>query len=149
MTESMPDFDVQQIVEAAARAAYDSSQRFNRDSVRAEEWELLPEYWRRIFRAQARAAMAVIVPAVTEQIRALHQQRNIREYEERDCADGICDCHYDDISGAEWCPSRIVSVCSRCYSIAAEDVESELYEWPCEHVRLLAELDAAARGEQP
>ena len=70
----MPDFDVPQVVEAAARAAYEASQRFNRDGVRAEEWELLPEYWRRIFRAQATAALAVIVPAVTEQIRALHHE---------------------------------------------------------------------------
>ena len=69
----MPDFDVPQVVESAAKAAYEASQRFNRGSVRAEEWELLPEYWRRIFRAQATAALAVIVPAVTEQIRATHK----------------------------------------------------------------------------
>lgn len=65
-----------EVVEAAARAAYEASQRFNRDGVRAEEWELLPEYWRRIFRAQATAALAVIVPAVTEQIRALHESHH-------------------------------------------------------------------------
>ena len=65
----MPNLDVPQVVEVAARAAYESSQRFNRGSVRSEEWELLPEYWRRIFRAQARAALSVIVPAVTEQVR--------------------------------------------------------------------------------
>ena len=121
----MPNLDVPQVVEAAARAAYDSSQRFNRDSVRAEEWELLPEYWRRIFRAQARAALAVIVPAVTEQIRALHP----RHPESCDCiardGDGVC---------------FIENTCDGCTGMP---------EWPCPTVRKCDELDAATRGEQP
>ena len=69
----MPNLDVPQVVEAAAKAAYEASQRFNRGSVRAEDWELIPEYWRRNLRAQSAAALAVIVPAVTEQVRALHK----------------------------------------------------------------------------
>ena len=116
----MADFDVQQVVEAAARAAYDSSQRFNRGSVRAEEWELIPEYWRRIFRAQARAALAVIVPAVTEQVRALHE---------------VHDCNYDE--------------CLRINGDCLFVDQCSCGQQPCDEARLLDELDAAARGEQP
>ena len=117
----MPDFDVQQVREAAAKAAYEASQRFNRGSVRAEEWELLPEYWRRIFRTQARAALAVIVPAVTEQIRALHQPN-------------------PGCSFTPWNGEKVeFDGCKTCGAV----------RYPCPTLRLCDELDAAARGEQP
>lgn len=110
----MPDFDVQQVVEAAARAAYEDA--MTKKGTPFEPWETLPEYWRRIFRSQACAALAVIVPAVTEQIRALHHEEG----------------YYFSI------PGETVQICELCDT-----------DWPCPTVRLLDELDAAVRGEQP
>ena len=114
-------FDVQQIVETAAKASYGASQRFNRDGVRAEEWDLIPEYWRRIFRAQARAALAVIVPAVTEQIRALHT-----------CSDS----NPGEAGRKQQEAGPWLGDCNACW-----------LRYPCPTVRLLDELDAAARGD--
>ena len=62
-------FDVQQVVEAAARAAYEDAMA--KKGTPFEPWETLPGYWLRIYRAHTRAALAVIVPAVTEQVRAV------------------------------------------------------------------------------
>jgi hypothetical protein len=66
------DFDVQQVREAAARALFDDSYRDRAATERDYIWPQLnleTSEWPR----QADAAMAVIVPAVTARIRALHR----------------------------------------------------------------------------
>lgn len=113
----MPNLDVQQVVEAAARAIYNLGRC---DGVSFEDAKLADfGHATALYRMdaasserEARAALAVIVPAVTEQVRALHPG---------------CD--------------RPRHQCGLCHACSVEH--------PCPTARLLDELDAAARGEQP
>ena len=99
----MPDFDVQQVREAAARAMDPGCIKIDGP---------------RLADTQAIAAMSVIVPAVTEQIRALHKT-----------------VPHEGAPGWFWCHG--------CRHSVSADAKV------CATVRLLDELDAAARGEQP
>ena len=64
----MPDFDVQQVVEAAAKAIHDARCGFHREGV-----TLVGHYAvQQSADDSAALAMSVILPAVTQQIRALH-----------------------------------------------------------------------------
>ena len=64
----MADFDVQQVVESAARAM------FKRTT--GGDWNQLLDSVKETWRFEATAALAVIVPAVTEQVRALHESHH-------------------------------------------------------------------------
>ena len=109
----MPDFDVQQVVESAARAM------FKRTT--GGDWNQLLDSVKETWHFEARAALAVIVPAVTEQIRATHHE--------------VHDCNYDE--------------CLRINGDCLFVDQCSCGQQPCEEARLLDELDAAARGEQP
>ena len=113
----MPDFDVQQIRGKTADAIALS---------------VLPSYYTAADREmvlnlptiaddhRARAALAVIVPAVTEQIRALHQPN-------------------PGCSFTPWNGEKVeFDGCKTCGAV----------RYPCPTLRLCDELDAAARGEQ-
>ena len=108
----MADFDVQKLAEEAARAQY-------RSRTDLDGFDRLIARQKRSWVEDSTAALAVIVPAVTEQIRALHQPNPTLEY----LPNGVripwkaCSCG---------CPTHTA----------------------CPTVRLLDELDDAARGEQ-
>ena len=139
-------FDVQQVVEAAARAAYEDAMA--KKGTPFEPWETLPGYWLRIYRAHTRAALAVIVPAVTEQVRALHKRVhlvftwNSGLHAEDPCPE--CDGKAGEWPCGCWGDYDIEYHCLECSSLT----EKHRVAWPCPTVRLLDELDAAARGEQ-
>jgi hypothetical protein len=48
------------IVEQAAEAGYHAAMTFAKDGVIYEQWANLPEYWKQIYRAQARAIAGVL-----------------------------------------------------------------------------------------
>ncbi len=76
----MPDFDVHQVREAAARAAHDARCVFHTSS-----GKFLGHYGiQQTVEWDVDAAMAVIVPAVTAQIRALHRCYH-EDYLDVDC----------------------------------------------------------------
>lgn len=81
-------------------------------------------------------SLAVIVPAVTAEVRALHH-RYSAAFMAYDCECGDCD-HEGD------CPVTPTSVCIPC---SAPELDHYVI-WPCRTVRLLDELDKAARGER-
>ncbi len=85
----MADFDVQQVVEAAARA--------QTVALGYNGWDSLPRNTQEMWTRATRAALAVIVPAVTEQVRALRHQ--VVAYDDfamtsgrRECLCGRSDC---------------------------------------------------------
>lgn len=94
----MPDFDVQQVREAVES--------------RTRQMGYLMSH------RETGAALAVIVPAVTQQIRALHRESEIVIWRR----DALGDDHQDQISHCALCGD----------------------DWPCPTVRLLDQLDAAA-----
>lgn len=81
-------------------------------------------------------SLAVIVPAVTAEVRALHHRHStaLMDY---DCECGDCD-HEGD------CPITHTSVCIPC---SAPELDHYVI-WPCPTARLLDELDATVRGER-
>ena len=87
----MPDFDVPQVREAAARA------EFRRVYGSVVSWERARGPLQAAYLQGAAAAMSVIVPAVTQQIRALHH--DVVAYDDfamtsgrRECSCGRSDC---------------------------------------------------------
>lgn len=112
----MADFDVQQVVETAALAMH--AECFGSAQV--------PDGFEHCghgaqFRREATAALAVIMPAVTEQIRALHQPN-------------------PGCSFTPWNGEKVeFDGCKTCGAV----------RYPCPTLRLCDELAAAARGEQP
>lgn len=98
--------DINVLIEQAARAIV-----ANIDS-RPGAWDALSPQAREYWLGESTTALAVIVPAVTAEIRALHA---------RGVANRCWECH--DLLGLE--------------------------RYPCRTVRLLDELDAAAKGERP
>ncbi len=48
------------LVETAAEAAYHAGMTFRGNNIVYEEWSKLPDYWKQIFRAQARAVLGVL-----------------------------------------------------------------------------------------
>ena len=119
----MPDFDVQQVVEAAARSLFTLSVPASTNHFEMWTWENAGEDNQEVCRSFARAALAVIVPAVTEQIRALHS-----------CSDS----NPGEAGRRQQEAGPWLGDCEACW-----------LRHPCPTVRLLDELDAAARGEQP
>ena len=90
----MPDFDLDQLEKDTARAIYGRKPRLPQ-----AEWNHLLESTRFYWRSEARAAlsMSVILPAVTEQVRALHH--DVVAYDDfamtsgrRECSCGRSDC---------------------------------------------------------
>ncbi len=134
----MADFDVHQVREAAARAIWDTEH----DGVPA--WEAAGEpYPSNEYRHEADAAMAVIVPAVTAQIRALHypSRRDVdRTPMCPDCRGKAgthpCGC---------WQEYDLWPVCGEC---GEQPTPYEDEDYPCPTVRLLDQIEAAVRGEQ-
>lgn len=55
MTPTDPAF-----IDRAAEAAYVATMTLSPDHPRYEPWQSLPEYWRRIYRAQAKAILEVL-----------------------------------------------------------------------------------------
>lgn len=78
----MPDFDVQKLAEEAARAQY-------RSRTDLDGFDRLIARQKRSWVEDSTAALAVIVPAVTEQIRALHASNGFGDCRECD-ADYRC-----------------------------------------------------------
>ena len=109
----MPDFDVQKLAEEAARAQY-------RSRTDLDGFDRLIARQKRSWVEDSTAALAVIVPAVTEQIRALHQPN-------------------PGCSFTPWNGEKVeFDGCKTCGAV----------RYPCPTLRLCDELDAAARGEQ-
>jgi hypothetical protein len=48
------------MIERAAEAGYHAAMTFAKDGVIYEQWTNLPEYWKQIYRAQARAIAGVL-----------------------------------------------------------------------------------------
>lgn len=48
------------LVEKAAEAAYVAAMSTPADAPRFEPWQSLPEYWKRLYRVQARAVLEVV-----------------------------------------------------------------------------------------
>lgn len=131
----MADFDVQQVVEAAARAQVGVGSAYG-------SWDELSAVARRHWIAETWAAVAVIVPAVTQQIRTLHYPAN-RDAERtpicRECRGRAgthpCGC---------WQEYDLWPVCGEC---GEQPTPYEDEDYPCLTVRLCDGLDDAARGD--
>ena len=117
---------LQQVAEAAAKAAYEAEVHWlpNIFGGTVEVgWDDISEEERQRWRNEQAAALAVIVPAVTEQVRALHT-----------CSDSNPgEAGREQQEAGPW-----LGDCKECW-----------LRHPCPTLRLLDELDAAARGEQP
>lgn len=85
---------------------------------------------------------AEVVGQILDRIDALHAKSTTRVYTERECQDGICDDHYDPISGAIYCPSYLLDVCRECSHYCCDDGDHD-EPFPCPTRRLTAEI----RGE--
>lgn len=85
---------------------------------------------------------AEVVGRILDRIDALHAKSTTRVYTERECQDGICDDHYDPISGAIYCPSYLLDVCRECSHYCCDDGDHD-EPFPCPTRRLTAEI----RGE--
>lgn len=88
-------------------------------------------------------SLAVIVPAVTAEVRALHHAA----YRDGDRTPICPDCHGK--AGTHpcgcWREYDVLPVCAECGS---QPTPFEADDWPCPTARLLDELDATARGER-
>lgn len=94
------------------------------------------------------AALPVIVRAVTDEIRTLHQPRDEKLWP-NDCIDGYCDHPGRDEGEPEGCcPPMMDQVCAHCYEMGDhpddgwEHYFSESIKWPCPTVRALDAIDA-------
>lgn len=92
-------------------------------------WAVISPKAREGWLRETTAALAVIVPAVTAEVRALHSSTDEPTSDHYHCRPSECD------QAGE---GSLKPVCDEC------DMPS-----PCPTVRLLDELDAAARGERP
>jgi hypothetical protein len=122
--------DINVLIEQAARAIV-----ANIDS-RPGAWDALSPQAREYWLGESTTALAVIVPAFTAEVRALHH-RHSTAFMAYDCECGDCD-HEGD------CPITPTSVCIPC---SAPEMDHYVH-FPCPTVRLLDELDGAARGER-
>lgn len=127
----MADFDVQQVAYDAAMETWDDHEEPTEGQIDAMI-----------------LGMSVIVPAVTEQVRALHKRVhlvftwNSGLHAEDPCPE--CDGKAGEWPCGCWGDYDIEYHCLECSSLT----EKHRVAWPCPTVRLLDELDAAARGEQ-
>ena len=122
--------DIDDLTEKAARAQIAVC------DTEPDGWAVISPKAREGWLRETTAALAVIVPAVTAEVRALHHRHStaLMAY---DCECGDCD-HEGD------CPITHTSVCIPC---SAPELDHYVI-WPCPTVRLLDELDAVVRGER-
>lgn len=108
----------------------------------ATEYVHLPAVAARHLLPVIAAREAEVVGRILDRIDALHAKSTTRVYTERECQDGICDDHYDPISGAIYCPSYLLDVCRECSHYCCDDGDHD-EPFPCPTRRLTAEI----RGE--
>ncbi|MCB0912453.1 MAG: hypothetical protein KDB60_12635 [Propionibacteriaceae bacterium] len=140
----MPDFDVPQVREAAARA------EFRRVYGSVVSWERARGPLQEAYLQGAAAAMSVIVPAVTQQVRALHRPVHLTfSWKDGVRAEEPCEVCGGKAGEREcgcWGDVDRYVYCLACSDLSGHT--SHHTDYPCQTVLLLDEIDAAVRGEE-
>jgi len=146
----MPDFDVQQVVEAAAKAAYEAEVHWLPSlfgGTAEVHWEDVSDDERQRWCNEQGVAMSVIVPAVTDQIRALHRRVhlvftwNSGLHAEDPCPE--CDGKAGEWPCGCWGDFDIEYHCLECSDLDG----TYRVRYPCPTRALCDELDAAVRAD--